>query len=670
MSLADALAKAAASQTKVNAQTFTTKDNSDTTTDFVTTYKKDKYNNDATVIAYTQFEMATTDTIGSYSNLPETLLKLSDSGSYKNMTRVALVAIEGEEVSNVYGYSYQTSAFGGMELIQQAYAISQAGTSISAVTPVNFVDKTVGSAYSFTFGAIIDSTSYGSYSVHFTLGDEGEMKEGGLTMTTYDSYSKNDTTGVVTPGDNVMNKMFYTFTQTVGTRIRDETIDFAKYFFTTWTPAFYTGIVQVDDLATMKVGTSYTLKLLNGEEPDASIKYDAPTITVTAGDADGISAQASLWSGTIDVSATKAGTYTLHIKTINFEDDVTVTFVIPDVENVSVYNCLYRSTINGSGYGIEMISDVLTSYLDDPLILRPTFSPTAAAQDFTFAVMDTSSNPITTVTGEKTTVSSTFGETWNVVKFTSTVAQTVVIRISSSSNSDVYQQVAVTFVARPDLADFLNGHSFIYRDPSTKVLTYDMSFSSITKGASDYSGTITLADKTSTSGANEVCTFTATYDAAKLTYTLAATKTSGTLDLIASVVINRYFECAVIDANTNETDYVLKTVRNLACGNYQAVVSGVTYVVLLDAATGQSSSHNDDYSIYSSTEFNWMIDGTATTNGYKVSFVNDAYTMADQLFIDFSGDSYISADYQTLTIPLKTSSGDVATAFAFTALVD
>jgi hypothetical protein len=292
-----------------------------------------------------------------------------------------------------------------------------------------------------------------------------------------------------------------------------------------------------------------------------------------------------------------------------------LTFVTPTTQSETVYWAKYSTDANGSGYTIDIISGTITAYLDDPLILRPTFSPEAADQDFTFSIADASGNALTTVTGTKTTVTSTMSDTWNVLSLTSTVAQNAVVTIASASAPSVKQTVSVSFVARPNLSDYLNANAYIYRDSDTYVLKDELSFANVTEASGVYSGTLTLTDKVA--GTNEVCRFVSAYDSTSMIYTLTATKTSGKLDAVAKVTIDRYFKAVVIDADTNSVDCALKTPESLSVGTFVATVDGTAYAIILQFG-GSVQIRNADFTKF--TEFSWTINPTISANGYAINF--------------------------------------------------
>jgi hypothetical protein len=126
----------------------------------------------------------------------------------------------------------------------------------------------------------------------FILDGNGVLQSTDFIMKNYASYTV-DTSGNVTPSDDVNTTMEFTSAETVGTREQDTSIDFAQYFFTSWTASVSKGDTAVSDLTTLERGTSYSISLASATEPNASIKYDNPTITVKSGDSTGISAEFS-----------------------------------------------------------------------------------------------------------------------------------------------------------------------------------------------------------------------------------------------------------------------------------------------------------------------------------------------------------------------------------------
>lgn len=582
------------------------------------------------------------------------------------MSEVTAAALDGYEFTNIVGWSYSGKFYGGLGLVGGLYTIGLS-TDIASIKPYNFTNTSTAEKYAFTFGAVIDGYSYSSYSVSFTVGASKELASASVIIKAYDSYTAN-TDGTVTPG-SVTQTQDFEITQTAGERVKDETIDLGKFYFTTWTAVFKDGDTAASDLASLDRGTNYGLSLTSAADPDASIKIDTPTVTLVEGDETGINISTNSWSHSTSIAASKDGTYKIKIATLNYSQEYSLTFKTPAVKSITVYRCFFRTSANGNYYDINDIGGTETVYLDDALLLDTTFLPAAAPQDYVYTITDKAGTTVTTVSAAAVTLPANTGIEFNAVKFTSSVAQDVLITVSSKSDSTIKQVVSASFIARPDMATYLNANAYIYKDYNTSVLQKVLTFSNMTTTSGVISGTVTLASQVST--ASEVATFTSAYDATTMVTTLTCTKTSGDLDDMATITIDRYFNLSVIDANTNSYDYLLKTPANMAIGTYAfTATTGVYNIVLHNSGSAQGSFvPSDNVSSYLGTEWNWSIDPTLTADKvYAISFSKSKYTNDKSVFVDLGKGATLSEDYSTLKVYLVVDGVPTLTSFSFSTL--
>lgn len=496
--------------------------------------------------------------------------------------------------------------------------------------------------YVITFGYFtgLNASSVITNEITLKLGTQGEITSLKAVSKEYSSgYLLDDETVTFTLSDSAKpsNTYQYEITQTVGTRAFLLPFNPNDFYYSSF-DLQYKG-EMVGNTLTLDKGSLYDLYFANILPTTANYEFDSFEFKEVGETSSGMELEilnlSSELRARIETYSAKEGTYQLVLSSKKVTKNLTI--VIQQPQPKAIDSITYFRQADETNYTSDLVQNgIVSTFVNAPIYLLPSISPTAANQDITYSLVETSG--ATLVEEEKDLFG--YGETETYYKLVGTSVGTYHVTFTSTTNPSISKTIEVVVEEKPSFATLL---SKVYIQKGA-AYGWQAKFTFAPDSEDDTKGTAIIATSATSSGEY---TYAIAPNEDGLTYTLTFTYVSGK-SYSYKIVINMDYSLHLYLRKENTGIMYEYTELADISARYSGSESTSTYNAEFGIAidgTGNLTVNDNEYEFYEYVQLGLSV--TANENG---TYSGIATTTDDDPFTTFPLEFIIQEISSKLTL--------------------
>ncbi len=525
-------------------------------------------------------------------------------------------------------FGYSPSYVGVEDLLNSTFTTAKANENN------DYLSSYDNGIYSYSYGYLLDTSSYFKVNVNFALGTNKELKTFNISCLKYanNNFVKDLELGTVqlNPDATPSNTLSYNIEQVTGSRDAKAPFTLNDLYATSFELSYNDTLISSQVLE-VEVSNSLEFKFSNLTPATTSFVFDTLTFTVVSGDESGISSRYDTYYNQISISANKAGDYVLEIKSRNVTKTINIHVNNAKPKSISV---TYFEP-DGLYYMGDVLTNSVNAYINEPLYFAPSINPSAASQE----VVITTTAPEGTYSVEKTSLQ--INEWYakdGIISTLFTEPGSYTLTFAAEANTEIYTSTTVNVIERPQMYEVLVGDYAVKRNG---VLTYFVTF---TPNDNGMSGSAVITNKAS--NLTEHVTYTVVKNEETNEYDITFTHVEGT-EFNLNATMNTSYKISLSEGANN---YNLSKVTHefMAAGTWTASTETNQFILQLNENNVAMLIINDIKGTYIGyTELHFEI--KETENSLEIVFSASAYT-GTQSYISYDEAAILTTDYSSITM--------------------
>lgn len=514
------------------------------------------------------------------------------------------------------------------------FEVTPAGTESLLESLVKYAEKDANkdfkatlkdNEYAISFGYLtgLSASSVVTNEITMKLGTQGEIASLKVISKEYSSgYLLDDETVTFTLSDSAKpsNTYQYEITQATATRTFELPFNPNDFYYSSF-DLQYKG-ETVGNTLTLDKGTFYDLYFANILPATANYEFDSFEFKEIGEAASGMELEvlnlSSDLRARIETYDAKEGTYQLVLSSKKVTKNLTINVQQPQPKAID--SVTYFKQANESSYTSDLVqNDKVSTFVNSPIYLLPSISPTAADQGIRYSLLETAG--ATLVKEEKDLFG--YGETKTYYKLLGASAGTYHVMFTSIVNPSVSKTIEVVVEEKPSFATLL---SKIYIQKGA-AYGWQAKFTFTPDSEDDTKGTAIIATSATSSGEY---TYAISPNEDGLTYALAFTYVSGK-SYSYKIIINmdyslhlylRKENTGIMYEYTELADISARYSGSESTGTYNA-----EFGIAIDG-TGSLTVNDNEYEFYEYVQLGLSVTANedGTYSGFATTTDDDPFT--------------------------------------------